>query len=154
MIAAPPHRPSFIASLVYTDNGAALEWLETAFGFQPSEVLTDSDGKIVHAEMTHGDGVIMIGNEWLDWARSPASIGGKNTQRIHVRLESGIDEHCARARQAGATIVAEPQDQFYGERTYMAADFEGHHWTFSQPVREVSREEMEAATGFTYRKPK
>jgi len=26
-------------------------------------ILTDAEGNVVHAEMTHGDGVIMIGSE-------------------------------------------------------------------------------------------
>ena len=122
MSAALPHRPSFIPSLAYKDNRAALEWLRDAFGFEPSEVLTDADGNIVHAEMTHGDGVVMIGAEWADWTRSPASLGGKNTQRVHVRIERGLDEHCAHARQAGARIVKEPEDQFYGERGERAVE--------------------------------
>jgi uncharacterized glyoxalase superfamily protein PhnB len=152
MATAQPSRPAFISSLVYKDNGAALKWLAAAFGFEPSEVLTDSEGNIVHAEMTHGDSVIMVGSEWTEWTRSPASIGGKNTQRIHVRIPERIDEHCARARQAGARIVMEPADQFYGERSYMAADLEGHHWTFSQAIRTVSNEEMEKSTGFKFQK--
>jgi uncharacterized glyoxalase superfamily protein PhnB len=146
-----PHRPSFIPSLVYKDKRAALEWLESAFGFEASEVLTDAKGNIAHAEMSHGDGIVMIGDEWTDWTRSPASLGGKNTQRVHVRIEHGIDEHCARARQAGAKIVMEPTDQFYGERSYIAADLDGHHWTFSQPVRHVSKEEMEKASGLKFK---
>lgn len=150
MTSATPPRPAFIPSLAYKDNRAALAWLQKAFGFEPSEVLTDAKGNIVHAEMSHGDGVIMVGTEWADWTRSPASLGGKNTQRVHVRLERGIDEHCARARQAGAKIVMEPADQFYGDRSYIATDPEGHYWTFSQPVREVSRQEMEQATGFKF----
>jgi len=44
-------------------------------------------------------------------------------------------------------IVAEPSDQFYGDRTYRARDPEGHLWTFSQPVRVVSREDAEKASG-------
>jgi uncharacterized glyoxalase superfamily protein PhnB len=148
-----PRRPAFIPSVIYKDNRAALEWLKSAFGFDASEILTDADGNIVHAEMTHGDGVVMIGNEWTDWARSPLSVHGSNTQRIHVRLDRDIDEHCARARRAGATIVMEPADQFYGDRTYVAMDPEGHHWTFAQPVRLVSRKEMEEATGFRFKQP-
>lgn len=146
------HRPSFIPALVYKDNRAALKWLQTAFGFDASEVLTDAEGNIAHAEMSFGDGVVMIGNEWADWTKSPASLGGKNTQRVHVRIERDIDGHCARARQAGAVIVKEPADQFYGERTYIAADLEGHHWTFSQPVKEVSAAEMEKASGLKFQK--
>jgi uncharacterized glyoxalase superfamily protein PhnB len=150
MSAALPRRPSFIPSLAYKDNRAALTWLRDAFGFETSEVLTDAEGNIVHAEMTHGDGIVMIGAEWADWTRSPASVGGKNTQRVHVRMDRGIDEHYAHSRQAGARIVKELEDQFYGERTYIAADLEGHCWTFSQPVRAVSNEEMEKATGFRF----
>jgi len=115
-------------------------------------VLTDSKGNVAHAEMSHGDGVVMIGNEWADWTKSPASMGGRNTQRVHVRLDGGIDEHCARARQAGATIESEPSDQFYGERTYAAVDLEGHHWRFAQSIRDVSREEMEQASGLKFKK--
>jgi uncharacterized glyoxalase superfamily protein PhnB len=150
MSTATHRRPSFISALAYKDNRGALKWLQNAFGFEPSEVLTDAEGNIVHAEMTHGDGVVMIGTEWADWTRSPASLGGKNTQRVHVRIERGIDEHCARARRAGAKVVKEPEDQFYGDRTYIATDLEGHYWTFSQSVRDVSSEEMEQSSGLKF----
>jgi len=151
MTAPAPRRPAFISSVIYKDNRAALKWLQKAFGFEPSEVLTDAKDNIVHAEMTHGDGVIMISNEFTSWARSPDSVGGTNTQRVHVRLEKGIDEHCARARAAGAKVAMDPADQFYGDRTYSAMDLEGHHWTFSQTVKAVTMAEMEQATGFKFK---
>jgi uncharacterized glyoxalase superfamily protein PhnB len=66
---------------------------------------------------------------------------------VHVALPSGIEEHCERARAAGATIAAEPEDQFYGDRVYRAVDLEGHHWSFSMHVRDVTRAEAEAAIG-------
>ena len=150
MSPAAPRRPGFIPSLSYRDHHAALAWLQAAFGFEPSMILTDTAGNIVHAEMSFGDGVVMIGGEWADWTRSPASLQGRNTQRVHVLLERGIDEHCAHARAAGARIVMEPADQFYGDRTYIAADPEGHHWTFAQPVRQVSWQDMEVASGFRF----
>lgn len=146
-------RPSLISSVTYNDPRAALDWLGKAFGFEPAMVLTDKDDNIVHAEMAWGDGLMMVGGPWpgWDWLCSPASVDGRNTQRIHVRVDRDIDGHCERARKAGARIIKEPEDQFYGDRTYVAADPEGHHWTFSQPVREVSTQEMEQATGFTVR---
>jgi uncharacterized glyoxalase superfamily protein PhnB len=146
------NRPAFIPSLAYKDNRAALKWLRTAFGFEPSEVLTDAQGNIVHAEMTHEDGVIMVGTEWEDWTRSPASLGGKNTQRVHVRIQRDIDQHYARAVQAGAKVIMEPKDQFYGDRTYVVTDPEGHYWTFAQAVRNLSKQDMEQATGFKFSK--
>ncbi len=151
MSAPAPRRPAFISSLVYRDNRAALKWLQEAFGFDVSGILVDSKDTIVHAEMSHGDGTIMVGNEFAQWARSPLSVDGKNTQRLHVRVASGIDEHCERARKAGAVIMMEPADQFYGERSYVAVDPEGHHWTFSQTVKVVSTEQMEQATGFKFK---
>ncbi len=42
----------------------------------------------------------------------------------------------------------EPADQFYGDRTYVATDPEGHYWSFAQPVRTVSAQEIEITTGF------
>lgn len=149
-------RPPLIPSVTYNDSRAALAWLQQAFGFEPSQVLTDSDGHIVHAEMAWGDGVVMIGGPWpgWDWLCSPKSAGGRNTQRVHVRVDRDIDGHCERARKAGAKIVKEPADQFYGDRSYVAEDLEGHHWTFAQPVREVSLKEMEEATGFVFKQLK
>jgi uncharacterized glyoxalase superfamily protein PhnB len=151
MAAETLRRPSFIPSVIYKDNHAALAWLERAFGFEASELLVDDQDNIVHAEMSHGDGVVMIGSEFTSWAKSPASIGGANTQRIHVRIERDIDAHYERAKAAGAVIERPLADQFYGDRVYAAMDLEGHHWTFSQAVRQVTAAEMEEATGFRWK---
>ena len=96
----------------------------------------------------------MVGAEWAEWVRSPASVGGANTQYVHVELPGGLDEHCERARAAGAVIVAEPEDQFYGDRTYRARRPRGSRWSFSTHVRDVTRAEAEAAIGATdHRRP-
>ncbi len=141
----------FQPSVNYQDDRAALEWLAKAFGFEASLVVTDDTGKIVHAEMKFEGARIMIAREWSDIARSPKSLGGKNTQQVSVQLRGDVDAHCARARAAGATIVQEPSDQFYGDRNYRAMDPEGHLWTFGQTVKVVSIAEMEQATGLKMR---
>jgi uncharacterized glyoxalase superfamily protein PhnB len=140
-------RSTFAAALFYRNPFAALDWLEKAFGFERSMVITDANGNLAHAEMKFGDGYIMVGSEWADFVASPANVGGKNTQNTHVQLREGLDAHCERARAAGAVIMREPDDQFYGDRTYMAKDPEGHVWSFAQSVRYVSREEAEKASG-------
>ncbi len=143
----PFRRPSLGARIYYRDPWAALDWLEKAFGFERSMVITDKDGHLAHAEMRFGDGYVMVGSEWADFVASPASVGGKNTQSIHVQLQDRIGDHCERARTAGAEILMAPADQFYGDRTYRARDPEGHVWTFAQTVRYVSREDAEQASG-------
>ncbi len=142
--------PVFTSAVFYRDPKAAVQWLERAFGF---EVTMAIEGPPESPEMCHyelssqGQGRIMLGGQWDDWVSSPEGVGGKNTQSVHVHLPGGLDEHCARARAAGATIAAEPDDQFYGDRTYRAIDPEGHRWTFAAKVREVSKAEAEAALG-------
>jgi uncharacterized glyoxalase superfamily protein PhnB len=143
----PFRRPTVVPALFYGDPWTALDWLEKAFGFQRSMVITDMEGKLAHSEMRCGDGLFYIGSEWADYTVSPASVSGKNTQTIHVHLKDGLDAHCERARAAGAVIVREPEDQFYGDRVYSAMDPQGHVWTFGQTVRQVTREDAERASG-------
>lgn len=144
-------RHTFIPALTYQDPLAALEWLEKAFGFERFMLIMGRSGVYraheFHGEMRLGDGVVMIGGEWNESHKSPRSAGGITTQTVHVHLDKEIDEHCNRARAAGAQILSEPADQFYGDRTYRAADLEGHIWAFGQTVRAVTREEAEKASG-------
>jgi hypothetical protein len=92
-------------------------------------------------------GVIYVGAEWAEFVASPASIGEKNTQSIHVHLKDSIDAHCARARAAGAAILQEPADQFYGDRTYRARSRGACVDVRPDRARAVSREEAEKASG-------
>jgi uncharacterized glyoxalase superfamily protein PhnB len=136
-----------MSAVCYVDPRAALAFLEKAFGFEVSMLIEDADGGIAHSEMRFGNAVVMIGNEWTEDHRSPRSIGGKNTQTVHIQITTDVDAHCERARSAGAEILVEPQTQFYGDRTYRCRDPEGHIWTVSQTVETVSREEAEKTSG-------
>lgn len=143
----PFQRPVMTSGIFYKDPWAALDWLEKAFGFERSMVITDEDGGLAHGEMRFGSGLIYVGREWASYTASPKGIDGKNTQSIKVHLADGVDAHYERARAAGAEIVREPADQFYGDRVYAARDLEGHVWTFGQTVAHVTREEAETASG-------
>lgn len=140
-------RVPLMSAVVYRDPKAALKFLEAAFGFELFMLIEDDAGNLAHSEMRLGPCAIMVGYEWSDEYKSPASIGGKVTQSIHIQVDSDVDAHCARARAAGMEILMEPADQFYGDRTYRCRDPEGHIWTVSQNVRAVTREEAEAASG-------
>jgi uncharacterized glyoxalase superfamily protein PhnB len=134
---------AFQPRVCYDDCSAAVDWLARAFGFKPTMVAR-RDGQVVAAEMSFGDGRLTIGGAWEN-IKPPASVDGANTQTIHVSVDSDVDEHCERARAAGAKIVQEPADMFHGERTYRALDPQGHMWIFGQTLRPVTDAEMEAA---------
>ena len=138
-------RPSLISALSYRDPKAALDWLERAFGFERYMVIEDAEGGIAHSEMRFGNGLVMVGSEWNENTRSPASLDGKTTQTVHVHLDTDIDAHCERARAVGAVIQQEPETQFYGDRTYRARDPEGHIWTFGQTIEVKSAQDWDAA---------
>jgi uncharacterized glyoxalase superfamily protein PhnB len=135
------------SAVSYQDPKAALRWLEEAFGFEPFMVIVDKDGNLAHSEMSFGNSVVMVGTEWTEKHRSPKSIAGVNTQTVHVQLDEDLDAHCERARRAGAVIIAEPETQFYGDRTYRCTDPEGHIWTFGQTVQDMAAEQWEASMG-------
>ena len=147
------HRSSLGTAIIYRDPSTAIDWLEKAFGFEVTMLIRDSDDNIVHSELGFGNGYIMVGNEWHEKAKSPLSVDGANTQNVHVQLTEDIDAHCERARQAGAQIVMEPEDQFYGDRTYRALDPEGHMWTFAQTVKVMTPGEWDAASGLKTEMP-
>jgi uncharacterized glyoxalase superfamily protein PhnB len=140
-------RPALMPAIFYRDPRAALKWLAEAFDFEVFMLIEDEQGNLVHSEMRYGDAAVMIGSEWSNDHQSPASVGGRNTQTTHIGISSDVDAHCERARKAGAEIIAAPETQFYGDRTYRCRDPEGHIWTVSQTVQPVTREEAEAASG-------
>jgi uncharacterized glyoxalase superfamily protein PhnB len=142
-------RPPIAPAVVYRDPKRMYRWLEDAFGFEPYGIILDADGNLIHSQMTFGDGLIMVGSEWSDAHRSPASIGGVCTQTVHLYLDEDVDAHCERARAAGADILATPETQFYGDRTYRARDPEGHIWTFGRTVKAVAAAEWDANMGVT-----
>jgi uncharacterized glyoxalase superfamily protein PhnB len=145
---------AFTPVVFYRDPMAALKWLEKAFGFETSLLVTDKDGAVGHAEMSYAGGSIGVGAEWgaaeligPAKMRSPASLDGQGTQFIRVSMASGLDEHCAKAEAAGARITQRPADQFYGARVYRALDPEGHVWNFDMDIAQVSTADMEKASG-------
>src|SRR5262245_21455417 len=135
----PRRRPSIVPQLPYPDIGAALVFLERAFGFHEIATarLVGGDGVIHHALVEFGDGVIGIGTQGAHGAISPKSAGAA-TQYVSVQVDD-IEAHYARAVGAGAEIasVLRPHVAGRSHRAYEAFDLEGHRWRFLQPMREV-----------------
>lgn len=140
MTQSPPEGfPRIAPYLLYEDVDAAVDWLVGTCGFVERERMNGPDGKAMHAEVGLGDGVVMMGHPGPDY-RNPTRLGGA-TQLVYVYVDD-VDAHFKVAHAAGARILHEPADQFYGDRTYGAEDPEGHQWSFAQHVRDVSPEDM------------
>jgi uncharacterized glyoxalase superfamily protein PhnB len=142
-------RPTISPVIWYRDPRAAIAWLEQAFGFETRMVVDDGAGGVVHSELWIQDGYVMVVGPPQGTAFSPSAFGGRASQSIHVQLRQGLDEHCARARAAGARIEREPQTMAYGDRVYTCLDLEDHPWSFGLTVEALTPEQMAAATGKT-----
>lgn len=126
--------PQVIPYLLYNDAGAALDWLDRAFGFSIRTRSTRADGTVRHAEMQlDNGGVIVLGSPGPGFA-GPAALGGV-TQMVRV-TGSDLAAHREHAIVAGAQVSdAEPGPA--GWISYTATDPEGHQWYFTQPTNAV-----------------
>ena len=125
-------RATMISSLRYRDSTAAVEWLCRAFGFEKHNVFSDDNGVVVHAELSFGNGMIMIGpvadTPFGRFMRQPDEAGGE-TQTLYV-LVADPDAHHAQAVAAGAEVLLPLRDESYGGREYSCRDPQGHIWSF------------------------
>ncbi|HEY0631771.1 MAG TPA: VOC family protein [Thermoleophilaceae bacterium] len=116
--------PTIFPSLRYRDAPRAIEFLVEAFGFTRGMVVENDDGTIAHAQLSYGDGLVLLGTDRDD------SMGSHVGQAWTYVVIEDADAHYAQARAAGAEIVRELEDQDYGSRDYSARDPEGNLWSF------------------------
>ena len=140
----PTGNQRIIPYLVYADAPAAVEFLCNAYGFEAGLLMEMGEGVLGHAELHLGDNVVFLATAFEEMGlASPKNLGGVHAQ-VMIYVDD-VDAHYAHTKAAGAEITEAIADQFYGDRTYRTVDLEGHHWTFSQHIRDVSPEEMKAA---------
>ncbi len=127
---------SIIPSINYKNAITAIEWLCNAFGFQKHLIVPNAEGKIIHAELTLDNIMIMVGStdsgtEFSKLIKHPSDIGGFETQSPYIVLDDKeIDEHYKRAKKYGAKIIVELKEEDYGGKNYSCYDLEGHLWNF------------------------
>ena len=126
-------RVTTITTLRYCDANAAIAFLCDAFGFEKHLVVPGPGDTVAHAQLTFGNGMIMLGSARDDdfgrLQKPPAEVGGVGTQSAYI-IVADADIHYRRAVDAGAVIVRDIQDEDYGGRGYSCRDPEGHLWSF------------------------
>ena len=129
---ANPAKQRIVPYLAYADGPAAIEFLCGAFGFKERSRHETSDGRIGHAELAFGDNVVFLASAYPEIGLvSPRELPAQHAQIMC--FVDDVDAHYARAHDAGATIVGEPEDG-YGQRSYRALDAEGHRWIFASEI--------------------
>ena len=127
--------------LCIKDAAKALDFYKEAFGAQELFRMAQPDGKIGHAEIQIGDSRLMIADECPDMEfRSPQAYGGSPIG-IHLYVED-VDATVNMALVAGAKLVKQVNDQFYGDRNGTVEDPFGHRWFISTHIEDLSQEEI------------
>jgi uncharacterized glyoxalase superfamily protein PhnB len=129
--------------LVYANVGQAIGWLCEAFGFA-ERLRYGPEGRPAGAQLAVGGGSVILSGprigqspKWNDPAEFRPPRPQEVTHSVVVHVDD-VDRHYQRAKGYGAHIFSPPETHSFGERQYTAEDLEGHRWTFSQSVADIS----------------
>lgn len=121
-----------IPCMRYRDAPAAIEWLCDNFGFEPQLVVPNEDGSIAHAQLSFGNGMIMLGSafdtEYGRLLKQPSEIGNFVTQSAYL-VVNNADLVYGRVLEGGGKILLDIKDEDYGGRGFTCRDPEGHIWS-------------------------
>ena len=136
-----------VTPYLYIDGAeAAIDFYTTVLGAKERMTMPGPEGKVGHAELSIGDSLIMLADEYPDMgSRGPRSVGGSPVT-VHVYVED-VDATFERAIDAGATALRPVENKFYGDRGGEFEDPFGHRWSIATHVEDVSPEEMQQRMG-------
>jgi len=125
-------KSTVIPGLRYRNAMAMIDWLCKAFGFEKQAVYSTPNEVVMHAQLSFGNGMIMIGSVNNGTPSSillkqPDEIGGAETQTPYL-VVTDIDAIYASAKAAGAKMVIDLETKEYGGKAFSCRDPEGHVW--------------------------
>jgi PhnB protein len=127
--------------LVIKGAAKAIDYYKSVFGATVAVRMDGPGGTVGHAELQIGNSRIMLADENLQMGnRSAESIGGSPVS-LYVYLPD-CDKVVDKAVAAGAKVLKQVADQFYGDRSGFIQDPFGHLWGIATHVEDVSAEEM------------
>lgn len=136
---------SLIPSLAVKDIAASLRFYTDVLGFDTGFTMPDASGKLTHGSVKRGDVEIMFGRLNPDETHDQGPLGRGVYLYTTVADDEDIDGLFAHARKAGAPVVQEPMDQFWGHRDWTVADPDGYRVVVSKVIANISAEEMHKA---------
>ncbi|HEX8695237.1 MAG TPA: VOC family protein [Longimicrobium sp.] len=123
--------------LVVPGVARLIDFLREAFGAEELGRYAAPDGRIMHALVRIGDAMVEMGEPSEQWGPMPGNL--------HLYVEDA-DAVYARALQAGATSLSEPDLKPYGDREAGVRDPSGNNWFIATRQEQVSPEEFERRT--------
>ena len=131
-VAPTPPRPAALPYLSVANAREAIAWYADVFGASVvGEMYEMDDGRIGHAELQIGDGVLYLADEYPEIGlKAPSPQASSVSLMLHV---ADTDATLERARERGAQVQREAYEN-YGARNATIVDPSGHRWMLSGPV--------------------
>jgi uncharacterized glyoxalase superfamily protein PhnB len=128
--------PAVIPAMRYRDAVKMIEWLQSAFGFEKHAVYMGGENIVAHAQLTFGNGMIMLGSVENSSKASalmaqPNEIGNRETQSTCL-IVSDCEPIYASAKAAGAEMIFDLSTTDYGGKAFTCRDPEGHIWNIGE----------------------
>lgn len=122
-IPAGHHRltPYFLVA----DAEAFIAFLKQAFNATDREMHRDDAGRVMHAELTIGDSVLMLGQATGEWKAA------SSMNYLYVADTDATHRTCL---AVGCNELYAPRDEQYGMRSSGLKDRWGNTWWLAQPV--------------------
>lgn len=136
----PDNSSRIIPRLVCNDGAAEIDFCVDTFDALELNRRLGPDGMMAHALLTIGGEMIMIEGEWPTLSSRAPKPDGSSSVVIFVYVED-VDKTLERAVAKGATVIMQPQDQFWGDRIAWIMDPSGHVWTIATRIEETTAEE-------------
>jgi PhnB protein len=140
--AIPDRYPRVSPHLSVVGAADAIDFYKSVLGAAERMRMAMPDGTVAHAELELDGSVIMIGEEMPGGVDpSPKTLGGSPVA-LFVYV-TDVDDVFARAIDACARAVQEPENHFYGDRVGVLDDPFGHRWNIATHVEDVPPDEMD-----------
>ncbi len=139
----PPGAPAIISYLTSRSAEEAIDFYQRAFGFELKNSVPNPEGKIMHAELAYKESWIMLSPEgsFGSKMRTPENTKTPCPISLYVYCED-VDALFRQAADAGAQVLAQPEDMFWGDRVCSLADPDGYQWSFATKVGEFDPSKM------------
>lgn len=120
----------------------AIQFYKAVFGASEKFRLVEPSGRIGHVELMFGETTIMLSEEFPEYDIYAPEPGARSGFAIHLHVDDA-DAMIAKAVKAGATLVHEPADTFYGERSGTVRDPFDYVWIIGHSIEEVEPDVMQ-----------
>lgn len=130
----------------------SLAFYRDLLGFNVTYTMAGDDGELVHAGLQHGDVNMMLSVESGEGDSSRLPVSRRSGIVTYLTVDDGqdLDAFYNRVKAAGARVVSEPTDQFYGEREWAVIDPDGHQLIFGKPIPGFQVESLAENEAFVF----